>query len=573
MNSNQKIRTRIVLFCIIIVALCIATALYLTQIVNGESYTKKADKQYTKPNISVLNRGNIYFTAKDGSKVSAASITSGFSIYMNPGLIQNANETFDALSQYIDMNKNDFLKKASRQNDPYEEIIHKVNSDKAISIGELSLKGIGISRENWRVYSGDSLASHVLGIIGESKLGYMEGKYGIEKSFDSVLHRQQSGSGKNTFAELMTDLKDSVFGGGSNHVEGDVVTTIEPSVQSYLEKVLKQKNTEWRPDEIGGIIIDPSSGEIIAMAALPDFNPNDLSNLKDPRILSNPLVEKVYEMGSIVKPLTVAIGLDSGTIDKKFTYNDTGTLTLSGKKISNFDGKARGITPLQQILSQSLNVGSATVALKVGKDIFTKYMSNFGLGSRSGIDLPNEATGLVNNFKTGRDVEIATAAYGQGIAVSPISIVRALAILANGGKLITPHVVREIDYKDGSTHNTYDPSSAKNVISRDTAETVTSLLVNVVDTALKQGTIKRPHYSVAAKTGTAQIPDHTNGGYYSDRYLHSFFGYFPAYNPKFLIFLYQTYPKGAQYASETLTEPFDGLTKYLIDYYSIPSDR
>jgi cell division protein FtsI/penicillin-binding protein 2 len=555
------------------VALCIATALYFTQIVNGDSYAKKADKQYTKPNISILDRGTIYFRNKDGSKVSAASIMSGYSIYMNPGLIQNPAETYDALSQYITINKDDFLKKASRKNDPYEEIIHKASSDKAISIGELSLKGIGISRENWRVYSGDSLASHVLGIIGESKLGFMEGKYGIEKSFDGVLHRKQSGSGKNTFAELMTDLKDSVFGGVNSGTEGDVVTSIEPALQSYLEKVLKQKSNEWRPDEIGGIIIDPSTGEIIAMAALPDFNPNDLSGLKDLKVLSNPLVERVYEMGSIVKPLTVAIGLDSGTIDKKFTYNDTGTLTLSGKKISNFDGKARGVTPLQQVLSQSLNVGSATIALKVGKDIFTKYMTNFGLGSRSGIDLPNEATGLVNNFKTGRDVEIATAAYGQGIAISPISMVRALAILANGGKLITPHVVKEIDYKNGNTHSTYDPQLAKSVISPDTAEAVTSMLVTVVDTALKQGTIKRQHYSVAAKTGTAQIPDHVNGGYYSDRYLHSFFGYFPAYKPKFLVFLYQMYPKGAEYSSETLSEPFGELSKFLINYYNVPPDR
>jgi cell division protein FtsI/penicillin-binding protein 2 len=557
----------------LVLALILLGKAFYVQVIKHEYYVSLADKQYVSKVPINFDRGNIYFSRYKGTPVPVAQLRTTYRITIDPSQITNAENLYNQLQQIIPLQKESFMAKATKVNDPYEEIIHKASSDKAISIGELSLKGIGISRENWRVYSGDSLASHVLGIIGESKLGFMEGKYGIEKSFDGVLHRKQSGSGKNTFAELMTDLKDSVFGGVNSGTEGDVVTSIEPAVQSYLEKVLKQKSNEWRPDEIGGIIIDPSTGEIIAMAALPDFNPNDLSGLKDLKVLSNPLVERVYEMGSIVKPLTVAIGLDSGTIDKKFTYNDTGTLTLSGKKISNFDGKARGVTPLQQVLSQSLNVGSATIALKVGKDIFTKYMTNFGLGSRSGIDLPNEATGLVNNFKTGRDVEIATAAYGQGIAISPISMVRALAILANGGKLITPHVVKEIDYKNGNTHSTYDPQLAKSVISPDTAEAVTSMLVTVVDTALKQGTIKRQHYSVAAKTGTAQIPDHVNGGYYSDRYLHSFFGYFPAYNPNFLIFLYQIYPKGAQYASETLTEPFDGLTKYLIDYYSIPPDR
>lgn len=566
MNSNQRIRTRIVLILIIIASFGIGAALYFTQIVNGASYVKKADKQYARPSISVFDRGTIFFLNKDGTKVSAASIATGYGLFMNPQLIQNVDEIYDAISQYVTIDKNDFVKKASKKNDPYEEVMHRMDSEKALSIGSLTLKGIGITKENWRTYPADSLASHVLGIVSDGK-----GKYGLEKNYDDVLSREGTNSGKNTFAELMSELKDSVFGIGDAN-SGDVITTIEPTVQGYLEKVIKQKQNEWRPDEIGGIVIDPTSGEVIAMAALPNFNPNDLSKLTDLSILSNPLVERVYEMGSIMKPITVAVGLDSKTIDKSFTYNDTGTLILSGKKISNFDGKARGITPLQQILSQSLNVGSATVALKVGKDTFSKYFGAFGLGTKTGIDVPNEATGLVNNLRTGRDVEIATAAYGQGIAISPISMVRALSVLANGGLLIKPHLVKEIDYKNGTVKDMKGTDSQR-VISKETSDLVTSMLVNVVDNALRNGTVKRLHYSVAAKTGTAQIPDHVNGGYYSDRYLHSFFGYFPAYNPKFLVFLYQIYPKGAQYASETLTEPFDELTKYLIDYYSIPPDR
>jgi len=277
-------------------------------------------------------------------------------------------------------------------------------------------------------------------------------------------------------------------------------------------------------------------------------------------------------MGSIMKPLTMAAALDSGAENPDSTYNDTGTMVVSCKRIANYDGMARGVIPMQEILSQSLNVGAATIALKTGKDKFAAYFDSFGLADKTGIDLPNEANSLTENLKTGRDVEIATAAYGQGIAVSPVGMARALSVLANGGFVVRPHLVKEIDYADGRVEKVAPPESGP-VLKPETVKEVTDMLVTVVDTALLKGQIKMDHYSMAAKTGTAQIADLKNGGYYGDRYLHSFFGYFPAYNPRFLVFLYQIYPKGAEYASATLTQPYDDLAKFLIDYYDIPPDR
>jgi cell division protein FtsI (penicillin-binding protein 3)/stage V sporulation protein D (sporulation-specific penicillin-binding protein) len=229
---------------------------------------------------------------------------------------------------------------------------------------------------------------------------------------------------------------------------------------------------------------------------------------------------------------------------------------------------------MQEILSQSLNVGAATIALKVGKEDFQKYFLGFGLGEKTGIDEPNEATGLVTNLKSGRDIEIATAAYGQGIAVSPIAMARSLAVLGNGGYLITPHVVRSIEYVDGTT-KIMPVSKGAEVLKKQTVEDVTHMLVNVVDKkmAVAHPDLRMENYTIAAKTGTAQIPDPVKGGYYSDRYLHSFFGYFPAYDAKYVVFLYQIHPKGAQYASETLTDPFAQMAKFLINYYNIAPDR
>jgi cell division protein FtsI/penicillin-binding protein 2 len=227
---------------------------------------------------------------------------------------------------------------------------------------------------------------------------------------------------------------------------------------------------------------------------------------------------------------------------------------------------------MQQILSQSLNIGAATIGLKVDKVTFVKYFNSFGFGTTTGIDLPNETGGLLKNLKNPKDIDIATASYGQGIAVSPIAMARGLSVLANGGYLVTPHMVKEIDYIDGS-RKMIKPVKQGPVLKPETVTEVDRMLVTVVDTALANGKIKMDHYTMAAKTGTAEIAVPVKGGYYPDRYLHSFFGFFPAYNPRFIVFLYQIYPKGAKYASETLTDPYNEIAKFLINYYNIPPDR
>jgi cell division protein FtsI/penicillin-binding protein 2 len=482
------------------------------------------------------------------------------------------------ISQYATVDKDDFMKRATKANDVYEEILHRVDPDVAQSITNLALPGVGLIKESWRSYPGGIMASHELGLVGEKTDGTMEGKYGLERSYDDELARKSAGSSASVFAQLFDGLRSTTFGVDS----GNIDTTIEPTVEKYLEKTLANTSAEWHPDEIGGIVMDPTSGAILAMSSLPTFDANDLSNIKDAKVLSNPLVEHVYEMGSIVKPLTMAMALDTGAEKPDSLYEDVGTMTLNGKKIANFDGRARGVIPMQEILSQSLNIGAATIALKTEKDSGTgtmlAYFSKYGFSDKTDVDLPNEATGLIGNLKPGpslRDISIATAAYGQGIAISPIETVRALSILANGGVSVKPHIVSSIELADGTVKNTDfgNPGKGQQVIKKESADEVTKMLVKVVDTALKKGAIKMDHYSIAAKTGTAQIPDHVNGGYYPDKYLHSFFGYFPAYNPKFIVFLYQIYPKGAQYASETLTDPFADMAKFLINYYDVPPDR
>ena len=572
MNSNSISisRIRIVLILICFFALIILSKLYWVQIIKGDEYAKQGDAQYTKPSSKVFDRGSILFETKSKSRVGVATIKDGYTLAINPKNIKDPETIYKILSQYVkDIDHDTFIKKASKTNDQYEEIMKRIDTDTGISIIELKLSGVEVVEDNWRTYSGNEMSAHTIGLVGFNGKDELKGQYGLEKYYENILSRNNSASNVNFFAELFSDIKYNIF--ENEKEEGDIVSSIDPTVENELEKTLEKIQDTWKSESVGGIIMDPNTGEIYAMALRPTFNPNNLKDIKNPAVFSNSLVESVYEMGSIIKPLTVAVGIDSGAIDKDFTYDDTGFLMLDNKRISNFDGKARGIIPVQEVLSQSLNVGAATIALKVGNEEFTKYFLSFGLGDKTGIDQPNEQEGIVKNLQSNRDIEHATASYGQGIAISPIETIRALSILANGGKLVRPHIIKEIDYSNGN--NKIIPIESTQVIKKETATDVTKMLVNVVDKALRKGAVKMDRYSIAAKTGTAQIADNKNGGYYTDRYLHSFFGYFPAYNPKYIIFLYQIYPKNVEYASETLTNPFIDMVKFLINYYEIPPDR
>ncbi|MEK7567814.1 MAG: penicillin-binding protein 2 [Patescibacteria group bacterium] len=574
MRDIISFRTKILSLLIVFVGVILISKLYLVQIVYSETFKAKADHQYVYRGSQVFDRGNIYLTQKDGSLVGAATLKSGFTLVINPKILAEAGTSSEAIYEKINkiypIEKEEFLRKALLVSDPYEEIAKKVPEEEGKKISDLGIQGVILEKDRWRYYPGGNLASHVLGFVG-FKGDVLAGRYGIERYYDDVLSRNEKKAYNNFFAQIFSNVKTSIQK-GTYQGEGDIVLTIEPSVQQHLENILQKVKKEYSADSAGGIIMNPMNGEIYAMGVTPNFNPNEYNLEKYSEIFGNPIVENVYEMGSIIKPLTVASGLDSGVVTAQTTYDDKGSVTLDGKTFSNYDGKARGIVPMQEVLSQSLNTGVSFVVTRLGNKQFADYMRNFGLGEETGIDLPGELPGLIKNLESTRDIEYATASFGQGIALTPIETVRALSALGNGGTLITPHVVREIRYKIGiSKPISYDAD--KRIIKRETSEEITRMLSVVVDKALLGGKIKMEHYTLAAKTGTAQISKGGGGGYYEDRYLHSFFGYLPAYNPKFIVFFYMYYPKVVRFASETLTMPFSETAKFLINYYNIPPDR
>ena len=555
----------------LLIALLFVIRLYFLQIIDGDDYAAKAERQYANTSETIFDRGTIFLTRKDGTLMSGATVSSGVLVAMDPRLIENPETAFTALQSVLpELEKEEFLSRANEEGAKYRVVARRLPETTGEAVTALGVPGIRVERERWRSYPAAENAAQTIGFVAYDNDNDLAGRLGLERYYEDVLTRKNASLFGNFFAELFASVKDAA-GDARQAREGDIVTTIEPVVEEKLMQVLAEVSGRYGSVETSGIVMDPATGEIVALGTYPSFDPNDFSEA-DPSRFANPLVEHRYEFGSIVKALTMASGLDAGVIEPGTTYEDKGTLTLNSKTISNYDGRARGVVPMQQILSQSLNTGVAFIAGRLGHERFREYFDKLGMGTETGIDLPGEISGDIENIRTSpRDIEYATASYGQGIALTPVAMIKALGALANDGKVVTPHLVRAVKLESG-IEKELSWGEPERVYTPEAVEETTRMLVKVVDESLAGGTLEIPEMTVAAKTGTAQIAG-PGGKYAEGKYFHSFFGYFPAYEPRFIILLYTREPQGVQYASETLAHPFMDLARYLVNYYAIPPDR
>jgi len=559
-NPTNRINT--IILIVVLIGVLIGIRLFFLQVVNYSYYEARAEGQQSFKKILEAKRGNILAKTKTGEEVFLAATRNGYILFLNNKLlqVQEKDWLYDKLNGVTPIDKALFTKAVLKENDPYEILKRRVSQNEADAITALKLRGVGLEPESWRYYPLGMFAAHALGFIAESDKGELEGKYGIEKYYNLKLNGEEGAIVADRDAngllialgkQLVTDAE-----------EGENITlTIDPDLQRFVEAETVKVMEKWSAISAGTIIIEPKTGRIRAIVAAPAFDPNEYQKEKNLGVFLNPFTEKIFEMGSVFKPLTIAAALDRGVITPETTYVDKGEVKIGTAVIHNYDYKARGTVNMTHILEESLNTGAVFAMQKVGGERLREYFHNYGLGEKLGIDLPGELKGDLSNLDSGREVEFATASFGQGIAVTPIELAMALSSLGNGGKLMRPYL-----------NAANSPQMIRQVIKPETSTTISKMLVDVVDLALAGGNAKIAGYSIAAKTGTAQIPKKDGKGY-GDQYLHTFFGYFPAYDPQYLILMFLEKPQGVKYASHSLTDTFSELVEFMISYYTIPPDR
>lgn len=522
--------------------------LYELQLVNGGPYRARAGSEVAALRFLKANRGSIYFTDR-GSNLLPAVLNKDFPlIYAAPEAVEDPSEAANILAPILDRSVENLEVIFSKDGDVYELLARRADQELVKEIRDLNLQGIYIDAEPGRYYPLGSLASHLLGFVGPSGDSMGDaGRYGLEAFYEEKLAGEH---GKVFDSKVVKPSPGE-----------DLVLTIDPNIQIEAERILS--NLVKNYSALGGsvIVLDPQTGRVLALGSLPNFDPNSYGAYPISNFL-NPVTQQIYEPGSVFKVLTMAAGIDSGSITPETTYYDKGTLTLNGRTISNYDLKKNGPygrVSMATVLEHSINTGAVFAQRQIGRELFAEYLHNFGLAERTGVDLPGEIRGDLRRLSPKeRDIAFATAAYGQGVAVTPIELITAISVIANGGKLMRP-------YLDSSL----EPVVIRRVISADTARQVTEMMVSAVD---KARVAKIKGYTIAGKTGTANVPDFKYGGY-TDNVINTYIGFGPASDPRFVALVKMNEPKGAPLAGLSVVPAFRDLAQFILNYYGVSPDR
>jgi len=433
----------------------------------------------------------------------------------------------------------------------------------ARAVEALAITGLGFEPEPKRLYPNDALAAHVLGFVNDDGVG----QYGVEGAYDKVL-RGVPGS-----LVVERDPKDRELALGlrtavppKNGV--DLMLTIDLVVQTAAESALRHAIEREKATSGSIIVLDPRDGAILALASAPTFDPARVASA-DPEALRDRAISWTYEPGSTMKAVTIAAGIDTHVVTPTTTYDDKGYAIIGGRRLNNAQGKVYGTTTVTQILERSANAGAVFVASKLGQDPLYEYLRAFGFGTPTGIDLAAEASGAVRPLAQWYPVDVGTIAFGQGIAVTPLQLAMAYSAIANGGTLYRPYVVAATRDADGE-HRTA-PVAVRSPITPDTAETLRTMLVSTVDRGIAHGA-SLAGYSVAGKTGTAQIPS-DDGRYLDDAYISSFAGFVPASDPRFVVVIVLERPQTKLLGTITAMDAFHDLATDVLRTARVQPDR
>ena len=538
---NPENRILVLILAFVLLGLLIWGRFFYLTVIRHDYYLAKAKN--ISDNSGAIPRGSIFLTDKDNVPYAVALNKEFPLIYAVPAKVNDPASLAKKLVPILELDEQFLFQKLSKPNDPYEILKKKISDDAVNAIKALKEPALGIDDETLRYYPEGLYLSQVIGFLGFNKSG-QAGQYGLEEYYDKDLSGLISSA--------------------------DLVLTIDSAIQAQAGTLLAAAVKKWQASGGSIIVMNPKNGDILAMASFPDFDANNYSAVLDKNIFVSPVTLKRYEPGSVFKPITMAIGIETGAVTPETEYYNTGSVQINNRTISNsIPDEILGWQTMTTVLEQSLNTGAIFVEQKVPKDVFLRYLKDFGIDSKTGIDV-NEVSGDLSGLSSMRDVNFATASFGQGVALTPIELLRALSAIASGGKLVRPHLVAKIISHSGETYETKNDPQAQIISSETSAK-----LINMMVKAVENGSGRRAQvkgYTVAGKTGTAQVPDLKNGGYL-DEYIHTFVGFAPAYDPKFIALIKLDNPRGVRFAESTVTPIFHDLAQFIFSYLAIPPDK
>lgn len=563
-NKRRDWRLWFWLVLIFIVAAIILHRLFVIQVLSHEELFSRAKSQHQYYEELTPKRGEIYLQNK--GKTYPASVNEEMdTVIAVPKNIVDIEGTAMTLATILNTPVEEIREKiAKNREDMYEIIKRKLTDKESLELQNKGLKGIELIPEYWRTFPASPLASQTIGFLGyngEDK----SGQYGVEEYFDSSL------KGKGGFIKAEKDTGGRWISVGLRTLQkandGDsLVLTIEQSVQYFVEKKLEEAVKKFQAISGNILIIEPKTGRIIAMANYPTYDNANYSEVSDAALFQNKCIQEQYEPGSIFKPVTYAIALDTGKMEPTTTYHDGGSVSMAGYTLHNFDGKGRGTIPMTKALDLSLNTGAIFAQQRAGKENYYQYLKNFGLGEKTGIDLIGEAEGDIRNLAEMKDLNFATASFGQGISLTPIQMVTAFSAVINGGHLMKPQIVEKV-IKNNGEEISIPPKEIRKVISETASSKMRAMLISVV----KNGwSIKSaiPGYLIGGKTGTAQIPN-PNGAGYSSEMVHSYITAAPMNDPRFTVLVKLDKVKAVNFSSDSSSPIARQILEFLLDYYNI----
>lgn len=569
MQKNNSIfsltkRLLAVFLLVSFVFLAIIIRLFYVQFVKGKWLQAKAQDQWLRELPLNASRGEI----KDINGVMLATNYSTYDVYVRPSMVEDVSKVSLALSSILNLDFDSVYKKTSDRLVSESLIKLQVSREKANEIKETNLKGILFSENNSRYYPYNSSLTQVLGFTTIDNIG----QAGLEAYYNKYL------TGVKGYVLEESDVKgvkiDNTLSTYVPSIPGlDLQLTIDINIQKFTEEALTLLMEEQNPKRASAIVMNPNSGEIVAMATMPNFDLNniprdDISYLME--TVKNINIVDVYEPGSTFKCITMAQSIEKGVAHLSDTFYDPGYRIVDGEKIKCWKLTGHGHQTLSQGLCNSCNSVFVDLALRLGKDGIYEMFENFGLGSTLGVDFLGESAGIIMDYDSAKIVDVARMGFGQAVATTPLQLISAICSIVNGGKLYKPYFVKNIKDSDGNIVSETTPTVIKQTISESTSEIMKTMMEDVIKQYSGYYAFI-PGYHVGGKTGTSQKYD---GGRLSGEYIASFVGTFPADNPDYVVLIVVDEPGGVSYYGSIVATPYaKKIIENIIEYKNYkPSD-